>query len=255
MKSQLAASALTLGLITGTAACSPESQPPLEKGVGAYAEVPPEVTALHTEMLTELECNVQPANILIQDLAAQSLEAFGDSEIGKAVTTTEGIVLDDNLSLKEMSSYIIHETFHWCADRPNIRTYSQPLELPGIGMLTNSDGFIPLVNGDMASGNTHVEEAVVEWLSKETGDYPVTAPEYAISSELTAVIAKMQHIGTSEVIELLKQDDLLGLVGLMKNKAPQEVTGQDVNDIVYMYMNAYEAGAVPNQADLRSILK
>lgn len=249
MKREIVASALSLGLAFNISACQENDSS--EASSSSNIEV---LSERHVALLGKYACDVEPATITTQDLAAKSLETFGDSSVGKAYTTAEGIVLDDSLSEAEKYSFIIHETLHWCADRANTHNVAPPLELPGIGELTGTDGFLPIVGGNRLQVNTFVEESAVEWLSIETGQYDFHAPEYAIGAEIIKQAADLRSFTAEDVLELLKKDDLLGFIGLLKDKPGEEVTGKDLNDIIYLLIDSYKHGVIPTTESLKDIL-
>lgn len=222
---------------------------------GGSPEIPEEVLNTHHTIIEDYECDVDAASIEISDLSEASQEAFGNSEVGQARTDSEGITLDDGLSKEEMVNHTIHESLHWCADRKEIHSLQEPIELPGIGWLTGTDGFLPFINGDQSQANTFVEEGIVDWLAKNIGLEYTSHPEYEVLSSLTGQIAEARGFSTDEIIELLKTDDLVGLVGLMKNKSASQITGQDITDIFYLYMESYRAKEVPDNKSLETILE
>jgi hypothetical protein len=216
-------------------------------------EVPKEVLSAHTEVLEAYECDIDPANITITDLADESREAFGDEDKGLAFTSEDGITLDDDLSNKKMANYIIHESVHWCADLDTNKTYDSPVEIPGVGMLTSSAGFIPQLNGDTQTGATFVEEGVADWVAQHFDGYELHS-EYASMAELTGKIAAIRGFDDETVMELHKEDNFLGFVALVKSKPIQEVTGEDIATVVNLYMNVNSANQTPTNEQLDEIL-
>lgn len=209
-------------------------------GCGESISTPESATMASAEVIDKYGCDVSTPDIAVTDLADESLAAFGDATIGQAQTTTEGIKLDDDLSEAVMTRHAIHETFHWCTDQGSSRTYQEAIALSGIGALTGSEGFAPKLNGSDVIDNTFIEEGVTEWLALGETDYGDGHPDYAGLARLTDLIASHRNVTRDDIASLHQSDDIVSFVAMAKNKPAQSVTGDDINDIFYLYVNAYE---------------
>ncbi len=241
MKERILGPAMALGIVMSATAC------------GGDAGAPQEVYEAQQAILDHYDCEVGPAKITIKDLSEDSLRSFGDATIGKAVTLETGIVLDDNLTTEAMASLVIHETFHWCADRKTEKKYDPSISVGNGYFLTSSIGFVPILNNERANGNTFIEEGVVEWLATKNKDY-IRHDNYAETAELTETITKLRNISDKQIIELLKNDDLLGLVAVFKNKPINKIDGKDLNDIVYLYMGVSDYKVQPTLEELIAVI-
>lgn len=222
-------------------------------GCGESTETPEAVRAVHSSVIDYFDCPVNEGVIEVSDLADESLAAFGDETIGRAMTNEKGITLDDDLSEKKMAELVIHETIHYCADRTTPNVLETPIEIPEVGMLTAIDGFVPYLNGQNGNGNTFVEEGVTEWLSFEFDEY-TGHEDYAELSELTEQIALVRGFEKKDIMDLLKTDDLIGYVALITNKPADQVNGQDIRKVIVLYIDTYDTKYVPTVSELTEIL-
>ncbi len=248
MRERLATPVIVLGLAVGTAACSGSSREP-------QPLVPQEVADIHERVLQEYGCDVQPANLRIEDLTEVSEEVYGKGTVIKAITTEDGIFFNAGETQRRMGELVVHESVHWCADPEHSRSLSPPIKLPGVGTLTAVEGFrlFAEIRGDSEVYGT-IDEGVVEWLARQTSEHATPNVAYDGPSDLTESIVKLRHSDSTTIVDLLKADDIVGLVGLMKNKPSEAVTGQDIGDIVNLYMHSVAAYPVPDKNSLQRIL-
>jgi hypothetical protein len=240
MRKEMLAPTLMLGLGLSLAACS------------SNEGTPQEVTGAAQNMSDEYGCNGTP-KIFIEDISSVSGQTFGNTSTGLAYTDKEGIHLSNKESIRSMASLVTHETLHWCADRETSKTYTPAYRVTNNMEVTGSTGFVPIINGEAKeSGPTHVEEGVVEWVSRQESGYQSHA-EYDQLADITSEIAKLRDFDTKDVVDLLKNDDLVGYVALVVDKRVGEVTGEDIFKVVQTYIDSYDNKNVPNVHQLSKI--
>ena len=233
--------------------------PTLVLGVGlslnacsSKEEAPQEVTQAAQAIGDEYSCSGTP-RIFIADISAVSAETFGNTSTGLAYTDKEGIHLSSKESTTFMASLVMHETLHWCADRETSKTYTPAYHISSNMEMTRSTGFVPTINGEIEqSGPTHVEEGVVEWVARQESDYQPHA-DYDQLADLTSEIAKLRGFDTHDVVDLLKNDDLVGYVALVTDRTASEVKGEDIFKVIQTYIDTYDHKAVPSVQRLYKI--
>ena len=240
MRKEILVPTLALGLGIGLNACS------------SNEAIPPEVTSATQTISDEYGCGDTP-KIFIEDISNVSEQTFGNTSTGLAYTDLEGVHLSNSESIRSMASLVTHETIHWCADRETSKTYTPTYQITDNMQVTGSTGFVPIINGNVEqSGPTHLEEGVVEWASRLERGYEPHA-EYNQLAELTSEIAQFRNFDTKDVIELLKKDDLVGYVALVVDKRAEAVTGEDIFNVVQIYIDSYETKTIPSVQDLSKI--
>jgi hypothetical protein len=231
MNNKVAAGLTSALLITG--ACSSNTE----------SEVPAAVVDAFLSTAELYPCDV----VDIDDirLATRALES--DMVIGEgvlsAVTTKDGVLFGLNVPEQELIQSGKHEYMHARTDFSEITYLETPLIIDAETFVTGSIGFAVSFNEatiDEPDRFPQLDEGVIEWLLTDTADYVAAdSASYLAVNTLTHAIAAIRKLDKDVVADMHCNSDIRGIIGLMKNKEPSGVNGNDFEDILLLYQGAF----------------